>query len=269
MKTLTTFPNHTEFEKATASLEKLSLSYEILSPEKAYSKVGVPAIIVDQGVRSQLYANEKNNSFICSSWVDYQSTPHSIPKDSPRLFQNDLMGTCSIMVLAPCMADVKRIRLIAHLSGDLTEVFPYLNTDIPQGMYNREVPLFTFMDSYRMVSLYPKRITIAKADEIIDAWRLLEKIRCLVNDAWLKKDTIQPSYEMRRKPPALEIYKRLPGLSCKQCGEKTCMAFALRLWSGEINPLLCQPIFEGAYGHLKESLLEICSSLGVTVAAID
>jgi ArsR family metal-binding transcriptional regulator len=263
MKVLTTFPNHTEFEKAKFYLEKLSLSYEILSPEIAYSKVGVPAIIVDQDVRSQLYANEKNSTFICSGWVDYQSASFIISNDRPRLFQNDFMGACSIVVLAPCMADVKRIRLIAHLSGDLTEVFPYLTTEMPQGMYNRAVPVFTFMDGYRMVSLYSKRITIAKADEISDAWRLLEKIRCLVNDVWLKKDTIQPSYEMRRKPPALEIYKRLPGLSCKQCGEKTCMAFALRLWSGEVNPLLCQPIFEGAYGHLKEALLEICSSLGL------
>lgn len=120
-----------------------------------------------------------------------------------------------------------------------------------------------------MVSLYSKRITIAKADDLIDAWRLLEKIRILTNTIWLKKDTIQPCYEMRRKPPALEIYKRLPGLSCKQCGEKTCMAFALRLWSGEINPLLCKPIFEGEYGYLKAAFLEICSSLGVAASSVE
>jgi ArsR family metal-binding transcriptional regulator len=238
----------------------------MLSPEKAYSKVGVPGIIVEQGIRSELYANE-NSTFICSGWVDYHSTQAKIPNDSPCLFQQDLVGACSLVVLAPCMADVKRIRLIAHLSGDLTEVFPYLNTEMPQGMYNREVPIFTFMDGYRMVSLYSKRVTIAKADDLIDAWRLLEKIRILVNNTWLKKDTIQPCYEMRRKPPALEIYKRLPGLSCKQCGEKTCMAFALRLWSGEINPFLCKPIFEGEYGQLKEAFLEICSSLGLTVSS--
>jgi ArsR family metal-binding transcriptional regulator len=268
MKTLTTFPNHKEFEKAKFHLEKLSLPYEIISPEIAYSKVGVPAIIVEQGIRSELYANE-NSTFICSGWVDYHSTLPKIPDDNPRLFQNDLMGACSIVVLAPCMADIKRIRLIAHLSGDLTEVFPYLNTEMPQGMYNKETPIFTFMDAYRMVSLYSKRITIAKADDLIDAWRLLEKIRRLVNNTWLKKDTIQPCHEMRRKPPALEIYKRLPGLSCKQCGEKTCMAFALRLWSGEINPYLCKPIFEGEYGHLKEAFLEICSSLGVAALSAD
>ena len=268
MKTVTTFPNHAEFEKANFCLEKLLLPYEIISPEIAYSKVGVPGIIVEQGVRSELYDNQHSN-FICSGWVDYHPAQLKIPVENPRSFQDDLIGSCSIVVLAPCMADIKRIRLIAHLSGDLTEVFPYLNTEMPQGMYNKETPIFTFMDAYRMVSLYSKRITIAKADDLIDAWRMLEKIRVLVNYTWLRKDLIKPTHEMRRKPPALEIYKRLPGLSCKQCGEKTCMAFALRLWSGEINPLLCKPIFEGDYGHLKEALLEICSSLGVTASVID
>ncbi len=263
MKTITTFPGNAEFEKAKYFLGKFSLPYQAISPEIAYAKVGIPAIIIDQSVRSELYSHE-NETFICSGWVDYHPTQLKIPDDKPRLFQNDLMGTCSIMVLAPCMADITKIRLIANLSGNFTEVFPYLNTEMPQGMYNKEVPLFTFMDTYRMVSLYSKRITIAKADDIIDAWRLLEKIRCLVNDVWQRKDSIQPSYEMKRKPPALEIYKRLPGLSCKQCGEKTCMAFALRLWSGEINPLLCKPIFEGEYGYLKAAFLEICFSLGLS-----
>jgi len=263
MKTITTFPGQSEFEKTKSFLEKLSLPYQTISPGMAYAKVGVPAIIVDQSVRSQLYFHE-NETFICSGWVDYHPSQITIPQDKPRSFQHDLMGTYSIVVLAPCMADIKKIRLIAHLAGDLTEVFAYLNTEMPQGMFNKEVPLITFMDAYRMVSLYSKRITIAKADEIIDAWRLLEKIRCLVNDVWSRKDSIQPSYEMKRKPPALEIYKRLPGLSCKECGEKTCMAFALRLWSGEVNPLRCKPIFEGEYGHLKEAFLEICSSLGLS-----
>ncbi|UCE04526.1 MAG: hypothetical protein JSW07_12940 [bacterium] len=261
MKYITTFPNCLEFEKAKNCLNLLLLSYDIIFPEAGYARVGVPAIIMDGKARSELYCHDKG-TFMCSGWVDYLPTQIKIPNKKPLFFQNDLMGTCSIVVLAPCIADITKIRLIAHISGDFIEVFPYLNTEMLQGMYNKEIHLFTFMDTYRMVSLYSKKITIAKADDIIDAWRLLEKIRCLVNDVWLRKDSIQPSYEMKRKPPALEIYKRLPGLSCKQCGQKTCMAFALRLWSGEINPLLCKPIFEGDYEHLKDAFLEICSSLG-------
>jgi ArsR family metal-binding transcriptional regulator len=68
---------------------------------------------------------------------------------------------------------------------------------------------------------------------------------------------------MRQKPPALEIFKRLPRISCGECGQKTCMAFALTLWSGNTTPSKCKPIFEGEFSHLKDAFLEICNGLGV------
>lgn len=85
----------------------------------------------------------------------------------------------------------------------------------------------------------------------------------VANDVWSRKDSIQPSFELKKKPPALEIYKRLPGTNCQECGEKTCMAFALRLWMGETDPYLCRPIFEGEYPHLRDAFLEICAGLGL------
>ena len=136
MKIITTFPCQSAFEKTKSFLERLSFPYHIISPEIAYGKVGVSAIIVDQSIRSALYS---------SGWVDYHPSQIRILQDRPRLFQNDLMGKCSIVVLTPCMADIKKIRLIAHLSGCFTEVFPYPDIEMPQGMYNKEVPIFTFI----------------------------------------------------------------------------------------------------------------------------
>jgi ArsR family metal-binding transcriptional regulator len=109
---------------------------------------------------------------------------------------------------------------------------------------------------------YTRRITIAKADELVDAWRTLENIRRWVNETWARRSSIEPCWELRKKPPALEIYKRLPGTNCRACGELTCLAFAVRLWGGELKPSLCIPIFSGAYGHLMAPFLQICSSLG-------
>ena len=161
------------------------------------------------------------------------------------------------------MADLTKIRLIVHLSGNLAPVFPYLNTEMPQAMFCKEAGTFTYMDEYRLISLYAQRITLAKLDELVDAWRILEKIRCRVNETWQRRSAIEPCYELRKKPPALEIYKRLPGTNCRACGEKTCLAFALRLWNGEVKPSLCAPIFSGEHGHLKAPFQEICSSLGL------
>lgn len=266
MKVVTTFPRSSEFEKAQGRLDALSLPYTMISPDPGYTRVGVPALTMEDEVRAELYRHAPD-AFVCSGWVNYRSAQTAVPERTPKTFETDIFNTCAIMVLASCVADLVKIRLIAHIAGDLAPVFPYLNAELPHAMYNKDGPTFTFMDGYRMISLYPHRLTVAKADEIVDAWRTLEKLRILVNDVWCRRESIQPSYEMRKKPPALEIYKRLPGTNCKACGEKTCMAFALRLWCGAVAPSRCKPVFDGEYGDLKAPFLAICAGLAITDSA--
>lgn len=42
----------------------------------------------------------------------------------------------------------------------------------------------------------------------------------------------------------LEIYKLTPKTNCKQCGKETCMAFAMALAKGELQPENCPPLRE-------------------------
>jgi len=261
---VTTFPVLAEFEKARIALDELRLQYEVVQPGRACARVGVPAVVADQQARMILAARHRDD-FTCSGWVDFRPTCAKALQEGPSEFPEDIFGEARIMVLAPCVADLSKIRLIAHISGDLAEVFPYLNTEMQQGCYNQQAPALTYMDRYRMVSLYPRRITIAKADEIVDAWHTLEAIRRRVNDVWARRNRIAPSYEMREKPPALEIFKRLPRTNCRVCGEATCLAFALKVWQGIISPSECKPVVSGEYAHLRDALLEICRGLGVAV----
>jgi len=161
------------------------------------------------------------------------------------------------------VADAAKIRLIAHLSGDLTQVFPYLNAVMREASYNMHGPTFTFMDRHRMVSMYPRRIAVAKADEIADGWRVLEALRCRANETWARRAEIEPSCEMRERPPALEIYKRLPRTNCRACGEATCLAFAVKVWMGNVPVAQCSPVFGGERAELRDALLEVCGGLGV------
>ena len=257
-----TFPRLGEFEKAKAVADSLGLVCQVLSPELGYRHVGVPALVLDDQARAALLEHG-GNAFTCSGWIDYRPTSIPVPGQEPAGFAEDVFGQAAIMVLAPCMADVSKIRLIAHVPGDLAAVFPYLNAEMRQASYNKDGPNLTFMDGYRMICLYPSRIAIAKADEIVDAWRVLEMIRCRVNDIWSRRSRIEPSYEKRSKPPALEIYYRLPKTNCRACGQKTCLAFALNLWSGNAVPSQCTPIHSGQMGHLRPAFEEICSGLGV------
>jgi ArsR family metal-binding transcriptional regulator len=261
-KVIGTFPRRSEFDKAKAALERLGLPHEVVSPEPAYGRVGAPALLLEDQTRSALFG-QASDGFTCSGWVDYRPAAFQAPNEPPPAFAEDIFGQAGIMVLGPCTADANRIRLIAHISGNLTDVFPYLNSVMPQASYNPEAPTLTYMDRHRLISLYPSRIAVAKADEIVDAWRVLEGVRRRANDAWARRGQIAPSYQRRAKPPALEIYNRLPKTNCRECGEKTCMAFALRLWTGDVSSGQCRPIFQGEYRHLQPAFLQICAGLGV------
>lgn len=259
---IATFPARGEFEKARARLDALSLVYEVVSPDPGFSLVGVPSLVMDSEVRMRL-GGRVGDAFTASGWVGYHPAQVAVPRERPAEFEEDVFGHAGVMVLAPCVADPTKIRIIAHLSGDLTEVFPFLNAEMREASYNVHGPTFTFMDSYRMISAYPRRIAVAKANEIVDAWRTLEALRVRANEVWARRGEIEPCYELRERPPALEILKRLPRTNCRACGEPTCTAFAVKVWSGAAAVSECAPVFSGDHRELKDALLEVCSGLSI------
>ncbi|MCX6069245.1 MAG: hypothetical protein NTU91_00035 [Chloroflexi bacterium] len=263
MKMVTTFASRDEFGRAQARLDAQALPYETVSPDPGYARVGATALVMGTEARVAL-TDGRGDPVICAGFVDYRPAGISVPPEPPRGFEEDVFGDAAIVVLAPCVADLTKIRLIAHTSGDMAKVFPFMNAEMREASYNAKGPTFTFMDQYRMISMYPQRIAVAKADEIVDGWRTLEIIRCRVNDTWARRAQIEPCYEMREKPPALEIFKRLPKTNCRACGELTCLAFAVRVWMGELPALKCTPVFQGEFGHLRDALVEICMGLGAT-----
>ncbi len=260
---LAVFPQRGEYEKMRSALESLGLSYETLTPEPAYRLVGCPALVMDQETRSRL-ASVSLDGVVCSGWIEYRPVITGVPEELPPHFHEDLFGMASIMAIAQCIADQQKVRLIAHLSGDLSAALPYLNAEMPAAVYNEEGPSLTFMDGSRMMTLYPQRIAIAKADDLPDGWRTLEKLRCRVHEIYARRAAIEPLYARREKPPAIDIYKRLPRTNCRRCGQKTCMAFAVSLWNGNSRPLLCKPIFEEDNAHLRDGFREIVARLGFT-----
>jgi ArsR family metal-binding transcriptional regulator len=264
MNLIAAFARRSEFEKARALLAGLRLPYEVVSPDPGYSLVGAPALVCDSEGLSAIHSD---HAIVCAGWTEYRASPAAIPEQPPLLFEEDVFKEAVIMFFGGCIADESRIRLIAFLAGDLTAVLPYLNATMPQACFNAGPCTLTYMDGRRLISLYPRRVTIGKADDLPDGWGTLEKIRVLVNQVWARRATLVPSFELRAKPPALEIYKRLPRTNCQACGEETCMAFAASLWQGTASPAQCAPVFSDEYAGLRAALLEICRGLGLQDAA--
>ncbi|MBI4632299.1 MAG: hypothetical protein HY742_00175 [Deltaproteobacteria bacterium] len=264
---VTTCPTSEELFRAVGVLDAMGAGYERIDPTPALSLVAVPALVMSREIRAVL-EEKAGATVVFSGWVDYRAARTQMP-DGPmpegESASGEFFRRSSIMVLGPCVADETKIRLIAHLEGDLGPVLPYINAVLPQASYTPAADTLAFMDEYRMIALYRQRITIAKADEIVDAWLTLERIRRLAVQTWADRDRIVPCFETRKKPPAIEIFKRLPRTNCRQCGEMTCMAFAVRLWTGEISVGLCRPVFEegGAGMHLRDALLDIVAGMGL------
>jgi ArsR family metal-binding transcriptional regulator len=259
---LTTFPALSAFLRAKDMLDRLGLPHLVVEPTEALGRVAVPALVVDQDSRAQLEALAAAG-VVFSGWVDYRPPTAVMSGEQAAEFAEDIFARASIVVLAPCVADETKIRLIAHLGGNLAPVLPYLNAVWTHASYIPAAETLTFMDGHRMIALYPRRITIAKADEIVDAWLTLERLRRQLNETWARRAEIEPSSATRRKPPPLELFKRLPRTNCGRCGEPSCLAFAARLWSGEVRVARCTPVHEPANRTLREALLEICAGLGL------
>jgi ArsR family metal-binding transcriptional regulator len=177
---------------------------------------------------------------------------------------DEFLKGITLCYVAPCMADEKKIRLIAYFNRDITEILPYLNTVIKGGSYNKNAAILTYAKKCRLINLYKIKVTIAKADDIIDAWVVLDEVKKLINDTYSSRDTIKPSYEERVKVTALQIYGWLPKTNCRACGEATCLAFACRLLQGEQKLLKCVSLStELKFAENNKIMQEMVEALGV------
>ncbi|MFB3919489.1 MAG: (Fe-S)-binding protein [Candidatus Velamenicoccus archaeovorus] len=162
------------------------------------------------------------------------------------------------------MADEKKIRLIAYFNRDISEILPYLNAVMKGASYNKNAAILTFAKERRLINLYNIKIAIAKADDIIDAWHVLDEVKLLINRTHENRAGIKPNYDEKVKVTALQIYGWLPKSNCKACGEATCLAFAVKLLQGEQKLSQCLPLLsEEKFSENRVIMQEMAEALGV------
>ena len=258
----TTCPTLEEVDRAVAVLDRMGAPYRRIDPTPPLTCVALPALVVSREARARLA--ECAPDLIFSGWIEHRTPAARMAEGSLPEARGACFDRAAIMVLQPCVADETKIRLIAHLRGDLGPVLPYVNAVVSTASYVPAAETLTYLDGHRMITLFRHRVTIAKADEIVDGWLTLDGIRLLVEKTWAARDTITPSYETRKRPPAVEIWKRLPGTNCGLCGELTCMAFAVRLRAGKTHVRRCSPVFVPEQAARRDALIQICAGLGLS-----
>ncbi len=173
-----------------------------------------------------------------------------------------LLRNVELTYVSPCLADPEKIRLKAQLSDDVTEIMPYLNTVLKGAIYNNYAPNISFYKEFRLITLYPREMTMIKALNTTDAWQIIEWLKDLINSTYERRREIEPSYERKRRPHPLQLFQWLPQTNCRQCGEYSCIAFAVLLFSGQQKLKRCTPLFTEKYREHREVLAEVASALG-------
>ena len=166
------------------------------------------------------------------------------------------------------MADPEKIRVIAEVSGEIHEVFPYLNAALKGCIYNHPANTLTIRKDQKLITLHAFHITLAKIEDEKEAEEILRWLNDLINDTYENRAKIEPNYSMAAELKALDIFKLLPGTNCKKCGEPTCLAFAVKLVGRDIEIRKCDPLFSEKYEEKQKVLVELLQAAGHEVQNI-
>ncbi|MEW6442377.1 MAG: (Fe-S)-binding protein [bacterium] len=253
---------------ALAAIQAFSahgMSFAAVYPPDHLRDVAAPAVRVARSELGQVQQISKTEEWLHIGIVDWR--PPAPDADRIERLRCEpgtgvpLLETVQMTYVAACMADATKLRFIAQFDRDIAEVMPYLNARIKGAVYTPKIPTLGFPLGQRMVTLYGTRLAVGKTDEIADSWRTMAWVKDLVNETWMKRDSIEPCTEERERPQPLEIYKRLPRTNCRECGEPTCMAFAARLARGEADLTDCPHLYRSEYEAMRTALLSLFPSL--------
>jgi ArsR family metal-binding transcriptional regulator len=144
---------------------------------------------------------------------------------------------------------------IAHLPVDISQALPYLNATLKNGTYFPDGPAFSWRQGDHSIGFWSDRIAVDHLETREHAAEMIEQLVTLVNDVWEKRADIEPDTTTRENLQPLELYRLLPKTHCKECGETTCLNFALKVAAGQAKLEECRPLY--ADGEREEQRREL------------
>ncbi len=151
-----------------------------------------------------------------------------------------------IKEISQCLADPKKIKVIGKINiPNLEEIMPYLARVITNATYSEDDGWIVFKKGLRIITIYKDSfVAMTYITDKDEALEILKSIEEKAKEAWEKRDQIDLSKPLKdTSVTALDIYKLLPKTNCKECGELTCMAFAVKILNSERNIQECKPLF--------------------------
>jgi len=129
----------------------------------------------------------------------------------------------------PCLAEPGKIIVIGKPSRPLDEAIPYLATLPSIIAYNPEGCTLTFRRQPGFLTIQREEVYITQVKDVQEGLELLAALTESINAVWKHKAELVAVTTSKRTPRPLDVWSLLPQTNCKQCGELTCMAFAVSL----------------------------------------
>ena len=156
----------------------------------------------------------------------------------------------------PCLAEPGKIIVVGKPFRSLAEVIPYLATLPGIIAYNPDTCTLIFRRQPGFLTLYPDKVYITQIKDSQEGLELLEAVKDAVNVVWEKCHELVAVTKPKATPRHLDIWSLLPQTNCKQCGEATCLAFAVLLIQQKRTLEECLPLQQDAAFTDRRAALE-------------
>ncbi|MDO9131115.1 MAG: (Fe-S)-binding protein, partial [Anaerolineales bacterium] len=95
--------------------------------------------------------------------------------------------------------------------------------------YNPEQCTLTFRRQPGFLTIQRDQVYITQVKDVQEGLELLAALTESIDVVWEHRQELVAVTASKRTPRPLDIWSLLPQTNCKQCGELTCMAFAVGL----------------------------------------
>lgn len=131
-----------------------------------------------------------------------------------------------------CDASAQGIHCYMHLTDDISEVLPFLNSHLGGFVYTENPPSLTLKHYGKLLTFHPDKVAVNALKDQVEAEKIADWLFREINETWENRQNIEPSSSSARQPTLIEVLKLLPKTNCRKCGEPTCMVFAARTVEG-------------------------------------
>jgi ArsR family metal-binding transcriptional regulator len=156
------------------------------------------------------------------------------------------LDSISLVRTLPCLAEPQKIIVIGKPSRTLEDVLPYIATLPDVIAFNADRCAITFRRQPGLLTLQSNEVYVTQVKDLEEGLELLSALVESINAVWEHREELVAVRMSTRMPRPLDIWALLPQTNCKECGEQTCMAFAVALLQNRRLVTDCGVLASGA-----------------------